>query len=196
MSAHLRVDADLDRLSDVRRFVREQVTAAAAPAECLDDVVQAVDEAATNVINHGYRGTGGWLEVDVDIADGRCVITLEDAAPTFDPHGRAGAGPGDPAPRPPSRRHGHPPDPGIDRRVQLSTATGRRQHTDDDPLVGSRTQEGGLDGAEHLDRGGDRASPDHDHGPGRRARRLELRAASRKTCRACTRRAHAISCST
>ena len=85
MSAHIRVDADLDRLSDVRRFVREQVTAAAAPAECLDDVVQAVDEAATNVINHGYRGTDGWLEVDVDISDGRCVITLEDAAPTFDP---------------------------------------------------------------------------------------------------------------
>ena len=85
MSAHLRVDADLKRLSDVQRFVREQVTAAAAPAECLDDVVQAVDEAATNVINHGYRGTDGWLEVDVDIADGRCVITLEDVAPTFDP---------------------------------------------------------------------------------------------------------------
>ena len=60
MSAHLRVDAALDRLSDVRRFVREQVTAAAAPAECLDDVVQAVDEAATNVINHGYRGKDGW----------------------------------------------------------------------------------------------------------------------------------------
>ena len=84
-SYHLRVEADLGRLSEVRRFVREQVSAAAAPAECLDDVVQAVGEAATNVINHGYRGSDGWLEIGVAFADGHCVVTLEDVAPTFDP---------------------------------------------------------------------------------------------------------------
>ena len=85
MSAVLRVDAELGRLVDVRRFVREQVVAADAPRDCLDDVVQAVDEAATNVITHGYRGAAGWLEVDVTVDDGRCVVTLSDAAPPFDP---------------------------------------------------------------------------------------------------------------
>jgi len=85
MSGHLRIDADLDRLADVRRFVREQVAAADAPPACIDDVVQAVDEAATNVINHGYRGAPGWLDVGVTFEDGHCVVSLEDEAPVFDP---------------------------------------------------------------------------------------------------------------
>jgi serine/threonine-protein kinase RsbW len=85
MSPHLRVDADLDRLAEVRRFVRERAAAADAPIECLDDLVQAVDEAATNAITHGYRGAPGWLDLDVELEDGRFIVTLEDGAPPFDP---------------------------------------------------------------------------------------------------------------
>jgi serine/threonine-protein kinase RsbW len=82
---HLRVPAALGELADVRRFIRDAATAADAPIECLDDLVQAVDEAATNVITHGYGGTPGWIEVGVALADDRFVVTLEDAAPEFDP---------------------------------------------------------------------------------------------------------------
>jgi len=82
---HLRVRADIDELADVRRFVREAAHEADAPIECLDDLVQAVDEAATNVITHGYRGGPGWLDVEVGLADDRFVVTIEDAAPAFDP---------------------------------------------------------------------------------------------------------------
>jgi serine/threonine-protein kinase RsbW len=85
MSRHLRIDADVDRLAEIRGFVREQAAAAEAPIDCLDDLVQAVDEAATNVIKHGYRGGPGWLDIDVALEDGRFVVTLEDAAPPFDP---------------------------------------------------------------------------------------------------------------
>jgi serine/threonine-protein kinase RsbW len=82
---HLRVNADVDELADVRRFVRDAARDAEAPIECLDDLVQAVDEAATNVITHGYRGGPGWLDVGVGLADDRFVVTIEDAAPAFDP---------------------------------------------------------------------------------------------------------------
>jgi anti-sigma regulatory factor (Ser/Thr protein kinase) len=85
MVAHLRVDADVARLVEIRRFIRSQAAAAEAPVECLDDLVQAIDEAATNVIQHGYRGSPGWLEVGTALEDGRFIVTLEDAAPTFDP---------------------------------------------------------------------------------------------------------------
>ena len=64
MSAHLRVDAELERLADVRQFVRRQMVAAEAAHDSLDDMVQAVDEAATNVITHGYLGAAGWIEVE------------------------------------------------------------------------------------------------------------------------------------
>lgn len=85
MSGHLRIAADLERLAEVRQFVREQAAAASASTACIDDVVQAVDEAATNIINHGYGGAVGWLEVDIAFEDGRCIVSLEDGAPVFDP---------------------------------------------------------------------------------------------------------------
>ena len=81
----LRVDADVARLGEIRRFVREAASAANAPIGCLDDLVQAVDEAATNVITHGYKGSPGWIEVGVALAGDRFIVTLEDEAPEFDP---------------------------------------------------------------------------------------------------------------
>jgi serine/threonine-protein kinase RsbW len=87
LSTHLRVDAELERLADVRHFVRQQMVAADAAHDSLDDMVQAVDEAATNVITHGYRGAVGWIDVEVQVGGGRCIVTLSDAAPSFDPTG-------------------------------------------------------------------------------------------------------------
>jgi serine/threonine-protein kinase RsbW len=83
----LRIPADLDRLAEMRALVRGAVDAIdpAADETCQDDLVQAVDEAATNVITHGYRGGPGWLDVGVGLADDRFVVTIEDAAPAFDP---------------------------------------------------------------------------------------------------------------
>lgn len=81
----LRISADLDRLAEVRSLVREVADACGAPVVCIDDLVQAVDEAATNVIVHGYRGRPGWLEVTAELVGDRIVITLEDEAPTVDP---------------------------------------------------------------------------------------------------------------
>jgi serine/threonine-protein kinase RsbW len=81
----LRIDADLDRLAEVREFVRDAAHAAEAPIDCLEDLVQAVDEAATNAIVHGYAGMPGWLEVGAAVEGDRFVVTLEDEAPQFDP---------------------------------------------------------------------------------------------------------------
>ena len=81
----LRIPADLDRLAEVRSLVREVADACGAPPTCLDDLVQAVDEAATNVIVHGYRGRPGWLEVTAELVGDQIVVTIEDEAPTVDP---------------------------------------------------------------------------------------------------------------
>jgi len=59
----IRVDASVGALAEVRSFVRSAAADAGAPAECLEDLVQAVDEAATNTIVHGYDGAPGWIEV-------------------------------------------------------------------------------------------------------------------------------------
>jgi serine/threonine-protein kinase RsbW len=81
----LHIDADVERLADVRAAVREVARACEAPATCLDDLVQAVDEAATNIIVHGYRGEPGTIDLTAELVGDDIVVTLEDRAPVFDP---------------------------------------------------------------------------------------------------------------
>lgn len=81
----LRVDADRAALAEVRRFVRSAATDAGAPAECLHDIVQAVDEAATNIVVHGYGHEAGPIDIDARVEDEQIVIELRDRAPAFDP---------------------------------------------------------------------------------------------------------------
>jgi anti-sigma regulatory factor (Ser/Thr protein kinase) len=81
----LRIDADLAELAGVRRFIRETAAGAGAAVECLEDLVQAVDEAATNVITHGYEGAPGWLDVSATTDGKDLIIRIEDVAPEYDP---------------------------------------------------------------------------------------------------------------
>ena len=81
----LRVAAEVNNLVTIRRFVREAATALAAPAETIDNLVLAVDESATNIIMHGYRGQAGEIEIEIHRAQDAVVIYLRDQAPPFDP---------------------------------------------------------------------------------------------------------------
>ena len=84
-------------MAEVRAAVRAVAEACDAPIECEDDLVQAVDEAVTNVIVHGYGGAPGGVDITVERDDEDIVITIEDTAPTFDPTSVADARPGRPA---------------------------------------------------------------------------------------------------
>jgi anti-sigma regulatory factor (Ser/Thr protein kinase) len=81
----LRIDADVERLKDVRRFVREVAPGLGADEAAVRDLVQAVDEWVTNVIVHGYRGAGGPIEVELGRSGDEIVARVRDAAPAFDP---------------------------------------------------------------------------------------------------------------
>jgi serine/threonine-protein kinase RsbW len=81
----IRIPADVERLADVRAAIRDVARACEAPSTCMDDLVQAVDEAVTNVIVHGYRGEPGTIDLTAELIGDDIVITVEDRAPTFDP---------------------------------------------------------------------------------------------------------------
>ena len=81
----VRIPAEVERIAEVRALVRGVAEASAAPVACTDDLVQAVDEAATNIVLHGYRGQPGWIDVSAELVGDRIAVTLEDAAPVFDP---------------------------------------------------------------------------------------------------------------
>jgi serine/threonine-protein kinase RsbW len=81
----LTVQSDEGRLAEVRAFVREAVATMGGSKRAVDDLVQAVDEAACNVIVHGYRGQPGPIEVEVARRGDSIAIRLLDRAPAFDP---------------------------------------------------------------------------------------------------------------
>ena len=81
----LSVPADLQQLAGIRALVRDVAVSCGAPEVCMDELVQAVDEAAANVALHGYRRGPGELDVTVELVGDSIVITMEDTAPLFDP---------------------------------------------------------------------------------------------------------------
>ena len=81
----VRIPADLERLAELRAAVRDVAERWDAPSDCTGDLVQAIDEAATNIIRYGYRGEPGEIEMTADLDGDDIVITLADRAPEFDP---------------------------------------------------------------------------------------------------------------
>jgi serine/threonine-protein kinase RsbW len=83
--AVLRIDARLESLSSIRRFVQEAGLAWDAGPAALRQMLLAVDEASTNIIVHGYRGQDGTIEVEVAREGENLIIRLRDTAEPFDP---------------------------------------------------------------------------------------------------------------
>jgi serine/threonine-protein kinase RsbW len=85
MESTLRVLAELPNLAVIRRFVEETAMALKVDRDAIDDMIQAVDESATNIIVHGYRGRMGHIEIEVTQEGCALVVRLRDQAPLFDP---------------------------------------------------------------------------------------------------------------
>jgi serine/threonine-protein kinase RsbW len=82
----LQVSADLNNLAITRQFIRNVATALRVDPAIIGDVVLAVNEVVTNIIEHGYQGEPGIIEIEVEQATDSLVIRLRDQAPPFDPN--------------------------------------------------------------------------------------------------------------
>jgi serine/threonine-protein kinase RsbW len=81
----IRIGAGVDALAGVRAFVRDQLATVGADRETVDDLVQAVDELVCNVIEHGYAGRPGEIEVAFVRSPEAVAFRIRDDAPPFDP---------------------------------------------------------------------------------------------------------------
>lgn len=79
------LSAELPNLAKIRRFIEERSVALKLTPEATGDICLAVDEAATNIILHGYRGKPGNIEVEMIRNDDAIIVYLRDSAPIFDP---------------------------------------------------------------------------------------------------------------
>lgn len=85
MQAQLAIHAARENLAALRNFIRASLETANVHAGVIDDVVQAVDEAACNIITHGYQSKPGLISVDLACDDDAITVCLTDQAPLFDP---------------------------------------------------------------------------------------------------------------
>lgn len=84
-SYSLHTTAKLENLSQIRHFVEETAIALGFEPAIIPNVQLAVDEAATNVILHGYHGQGGSLEIELERVEYDLIVRLRDEAKPFDP---------------------------------------------------------------------------------------------------------------
>jgi serine/threonine-protein kinase RsbW len=89
----LELIADLGQLSKIREFVLDSATTLGVDPAAFDDLRLAVDEAVTNILTHGYDGSGN-IELDMCADGSDLVIRLRDTAPPFDCTLAAASGPG------------------------------------------------------------------------------------------------------
>jgi serine/threonine-protein kinase RsbW len=82
----LRIEAHTRNLAALRDFVEEAAVSLGVAPGLAFDVVLAVDEAAANIILHGYRQQPGMIEVQVERQGQALIVRLQDDAPLFDPN--------------------------------------------------------------------------------------------------------------
>ena len=119
----LRFDADVDRLSEVRAFVRASVAELGGSKRDAEDLVQAVDEATCNVMLHGYDGQPGQIEVTAARREGKIEIRILDRAPVFDPTALP-----DPAAAPPTPARRRPGTAGVGLHLARTMTDAVRHH--------------------------------------------------------------------
>ncbi len=85
LEASLRLLADVQHLTQLRQFIENTAAQWRADVREVEDVVLAVDELATNIMMHGYRGRPGPIEVVMRAAGSDLLVRLRDRAPQFDP---------------------------------------------------------------------------------------------------------------
>ena len=83
--SHLCIPANFESLSTIREFVQQSAWAFQVEADSICDILLAVDEAATNIVVHGYRGCEGTIEIEIQRLEDALVVRLRDEANPFDP---------------------------------------------------------------------------------------------------------------
>jgi serine/threonine-protein kinase RsbW len=80
----LSIQADLEKLQEIRQFIDQAGSGLGVSEEALGDLRLVVDEAVTNIVLHGYRGKGGAVKIHVGRDGDAVVVTIRDQAAAFD----------------------------------------------------------------------------------------------------------------
>jgi serine/threonine-protein kinase RsbW len=87
MNHTLRIPAQISQLATARHFVEETGASLGLPRSLTDPLTLAVDETLSNIVQHGYQGQLGTVEIEIERTDNVVTVRLRDQGPPFDPTG-------------------------------------------------------------------------------------------------------------
>ena len=87
MTYTLRIPAHLSQLALVRQFMQDTAARLGLPSSVTDPLTLAVDESLSNIVQHGYQGQLGTIEIEIERAGDVVSVRLRDQGPPFDPTG-------------------------------------------------------------------------------------------------------------
>ena len=83
--ATMRFCADIQDVGMIREFVVSASRDLDVDEVIIPDLELVADELCSNVINHGYDGQGGWIEITVQPVEQGVQLSVRDWGQTFDP---------------------------------------------------------------------------------------------------------------
>ena len=75
----------LNKLADIRAFIRESAAELGADPEKTKDLILAVNEATTNIFLHGFQSDPCTIVITVEHKNHTLSVTTLDSGPQFDP---------------------------------------------------------------------------------------------------------------
>ncbi len=82
----LKVSADTKNLIAISGFIEKGLKDNKIESEIVDEILVAVDEAATNVIKHSYKNKpGGYIKIFLKLNSEKIIISLFDKGTIFNP---------------------------------------------------------------------------------------------------------------
>ena len=86
LNDRLIVTNDTKHLIVVREFVSRMVKQSRVTKEAENKIILAVDEAVTNIIEHGYdQGVNGSIEIEIEVDSSQFKIVIRDTGRVFNP---------------------------------------------------------------------------------------------------------------
>ncbi len=87
MSGHvsLEIPAELEKIQQVSDDIEGCMKTHGWEENAVLDVQLAVEEAVTNTIQHGYRGTSGTIAIRIETTPHHITVEITDDAPAFNP---------------------------------------------------------------------------------------------------------------
>ena len=79
------IDSAIEKIPVISALLGEEMETFGFGSEVILDIQLAVEEAITNVINHGYKKPGGEIIVSSRISPERIEVQIMDTAPRFNP---------------------------------------------------------------------------------------------------------------